>query len=300
MPNLQETSFLKPSSSLIIRETIMKKDTVVDSDSTTNTMKTTLKKYELINVLEHDFKVYQLSLNRPEVLNALNDELMRQLSEVTSLLQDNDARCLVLTGSKKAFAAGGDISEMSGKSYAQVSEEQYVTSIWSKLEQRSIPIVAAVNGLALGGGCELAMLCDIVVAGHGATFGLPETGLGIIPGAGGTQRLIRAVGKAKAMDIILSGKTMTALEAERSGLVSRVVEDEKVVEEALYVARNIAKRSKPVISMAKRVVDYANETSLKNGMQYEQQNFYATFALEDQKEGMQAFLEKRRPNWQDK
>ncbi|OLF39621.1 hypothetical protein BTV98_00700 [Psychrobacter sp. Cmf 22.2] len=263
-------------------------------------MKTTLKKYELINVLEHDFKVYQLSLNRPEVLNALNDELMCQLSEVTSLLQDNDARCLVLTGSKKAFAAGGDISEMSGKSYAQVSEEQYVTSIWSKLEQRSIPIVAAVNGLALGGGCELAMLCDIIVAGHGATFGLPETGLGIIPGAGGTQRLIRAVGKAKAMDIILSGKTMTALEAERSGLVSRVVEDEKVVEEALYVAHNIAKRSKPVISMAKRVVDYANESSLKNGMQYEQQNFYATFALEDQKEGMQAFLEKRRPNWQDK
>ncbi len=278
----------------------MKKDVVVESNGMTNDIKAALEKYELINVTQHDLGVYKLSLNRPKVFNALNDELMRQLTEVVSLLQSHDARCLVLTGNKKAFAAGGDISEMSGKSYAQVVEEQYVTSIWSKLEQRDIPIVAAVNGLALGGGCELAMLCDIIVAGFSATFGLPEVGLGIIPGAGGTQRLIRAVGKAKAMDVILSGKTLTAIEAERSGLISRVVEDDKVVEEALYIAKNIAKRSKPVVTMAKKVVGYANESSLRNGMQYEQQNFYATFALEDQKEGMQAFLERRQPNWQDK
>ncbi|WP_350560142.1 enoyl-CoA hydratase-related protein [Psychrobacter sp. CAL346-MNA-CIBAN-0220] len=278
----------------------MKKNIVVESNNLTNDVKAVLKKYEYVNVIQYEFGIYKLSLNRPEAFNALNDELMFQLSEVVSLLQHNNARCLVLTGNKKAFAAGGDISEMSGKSYAQVAEEQYVTSIWSKLEQRNIPIVAAVNGLALGGGCELAMLCDIIVAGHSATFGLPEVGLGIIPGAGGTQRLIRAVGKAKAMDVILSGKTLTAIEAERSGLVSRIVEDDKAVEEALYVAHNIAKRSKPVISMAKKVVDYANESSLQNGMQYEQQNFYATFALSDQKEGMKAFLEKRQPNWQDK
>ncbi|WP_367104136.1 enoyl-CoA hydratase-related protein [uncultured Psychrobacter sp.] len=278
----------------------MKKDSVAKSKELTNDIKTILEKYELVNVNKHDFGVYQLSLNRPKVLNALNDELMRQLSDVITLLQNHEARCFVLTGSQKAFAAGGDISEMSGKSYAQVTEEQYVTSIWSKLEQRHIPIVAAVNGLALGGGCELAMLCDIIVAGYSATFGLPEAGLGIIPGAGGTQRLIRAVGKAKAMDVILSGKTLTAIEAERSGLISRVIDDDKVLAEALYIASNIAKRSKPVISMAKKVVDYAHESSLKNGMQYEQQNFYATFALEDQKEGMQAFLERRKPNWQDK
>lgn len=278
----------------------MKKDASAESNKLTDDITSILEKYEYINVTKHDLGVYKLSLNRPDFFNALNDELMFQLSEVVSLLQRSDARCLVLTGNKKVFAAGGDISEMSGKSYAQVVEEQYVTSIWSKLEHRNIPIVAAVNGLALGGGCELAMLCDIIVAGHSATFGLPELGLGIIPGAGGTQRLIRAVGKAKAMDVILSGKTLTAIESERSGLVSRVVEDDKVVEEALYVAHHIAKRSKPVVGMAKKVVDYANESSLQNGMQYEQQNFYATFALSDQKEGMESFLEKRQPNWQDK
>jgi len=278
----------------------MKKGITVDSNKLTNDIKSVLEKYEYINVTHYNLGVYKLSLNRPEFFNALNDELMLQLSEVVSLLQDYGARCLVLTGNKKAFAAGGDIDEMSGKSYAQVVEEQYVTSVWSKLERRDIPIVAAVNGLALGGGCELAMLCDIIVAGYSATFGLPEVSLGIIPGAGGTQRLIRAIGKAKAMDVILSGKILTAIEAERSGLASRVVEDDKVVEEALYVAHHIAKRSKPVVNMAKRVVDYANESSLQNGMQYEQQNFYATFALSDQKEGMQSFLEKRQPNWQDK
>lgn len=269
------------------------------NDAVDNDIKSLLDKYALVTVKQYDFGVYQLSLNRPEVFNALNDELMHQVVAVVGLLQSHDARCLVLTGNKKAFAAGGDISEMSGKSYAQVAQEQYVTSIWSKLEQRDIPIVAAVNGLALGGGCELAMLCDIIVAGYSSTFGLPEVGLGIIPGAGGTQRLIRAVGKAKAMDVILSGKVLTAIEAERSGLISRIVEDDKVLEEALYVAHNIAKRSKPVVSMAKKVVDYAHESSLKNGMQYEQQNFYATFALADQKEGMQAFLDRRPPNWQD-
>lgn len=254
---------------------------------------------ELVNVIAHGHGIYILSLNRPKVYNALNDDLIKALGDTITQLENKDARCFILTGNPKVFAAGGDISEMQDKSYAEVHAQQYVTRLWNVLENRRLPIVAAVNGMALGGGCELALLCDIIVAGFSATFALPETGLGIIPGAGGTQRLIRAVGKAKAMDIILSGRTMAAIEAERSGLVSRVVHDDQVLNEALCVAVNIANRSKPIIQIAKSAVDYAFESSLHQGRQLEQQKFYATFAFKDQKEGMSAFLEKRAAHWQD-
>lgn len=254
---------------------------------------------KLVTVVKHDNGVYVLSLNRPKFHNALNDALVKELGDIIVELERKDARCFVLTGNAKVFAAGGDISEMQNKTYAEVHAQQYVTSLWNILENRRLPIVAAVNGMALGGGCELALLCDIIVAGFSSTFALPETGLGIIPGAGGTQRLVRAVGKAKAMDMILSGKTMAAIEAERSGLISRIVGDDQVLNEAVYIASNIAKRSKPVIQMAKSAIDCAFETSLYQGRQLEQQKFYATFALKDQKEGMSAFLEKRAAHWQD-
>ena len=253
----------------------------------------------LILVTAHDNGVYQLTLNRPKVYNALSDELVRELGEHIRHLQDNGARVLVLTGGNKVFAAGGDIAEMQPKTTAQVTAEQYVSKVWNVLEQRTLPMIAAVNGLALGGGCELAMLCDIIIAGKSASFSLPETSLGIIPGAGGTQRLIRAVGKSRAMDMILSGSNMGALEAQRSGLVARVVDDNNVLAEALHVAGRIAKRSKPVIAAARRAI-LAAEAGLARGMLTEQREFYATFDLADQKEGMAAFLEKRQAQWQDK
>lgn len=201
-------------------------------------------------------------------------------------------------GGSKVFAAGGDIGEMQHKTTAEVRAQEYVSKVWGVLEARELPMIAAVNGMALGGGLELAMLCDIIIAGHSANFALPETGLGIIPGAGGTQRLIRAVGKSRAMEIILAGSSMGALEAARSGLVARVVDDTQVLAEALHTATLIAKRSKPVIAAARRAV-LAAEAGLREGMAAEQDAFYRTFDFADQKEGMAAFLEKRPPQWQD-
>lgn len=253
-----------------------------------------------ILVTEHPNQVYQLTLNRPKVYNALCDSLIRELGQHIEQLTAMGARAFVLTGNAKAFAAGGDIAEMQGLGYAEVQNQQYVTTAWKPLEQRQIPLVAAVNGFAFGGGCELVLLSDIVIAGRGAVFAQPETSIGIIPGAGGTQRLIRAIGKAKAMQMILAGYQMGALEAQRSGLVSQVVDDHQVLEEALRVAATIAQRSKPVIAAAKASIDYAEESTLSNGLSYEQQRFYGTFSLADQTEGMQAFLEKRAPQWQDK
>lgn len=252
-----------------------------------------------IIVTAHENGVYQLTLNRPKVYNALSDELIRELGSHILHLQDKDARVLVLTGGSKVFAAGGDIAEMQPKTTAEVTAEQYVSKVWSVLENRTLPMIAAVNGLALGGGCELAMLCDIIIAGKGASFSLPETSLGIIPGAGGTQRLIRAVGKSRAMDMILAGSNMGALEAQRSGLIARVVDDHNVLAEALHVAERIARRSKPVIAAARRAI-LAAETGLHRGLLTEQREFYATFDLLDQKEGMAAFLEKRQAQWHDK
>ncbi|MDO5090309.1 MAG: enoyl-CoA hydratase-related protein [Cardiobacteriaceae bacterium] len=251
-----------------------------------------------ILVTPHEHGVYQLTLNRPKVYNALSDELVRELGDHIHHLESQDARVFVLTGGNKVFAAGGDIAEMQHKTTEEVTREQYVSKVWSALENRTLPMIAAVNGLALGGGCELAMLCDIVIAGKSASFSLPETSLGIIPGAGGTQRLIRAVGKSRAMDMILSGSNMGALEAQRSGLIARVVDDHNVLAEALHVATRIAKRSKPVIAAARRAI-LAAEHGLARGMLSEQREFYATFDLADQKEGMSAFLEKRPAKWQD-
>lgn len=251
-----------------------------------------------ILVAQHEHGVYQLTLNRPKVYNALSDELVRELGEHIRHLENQDARVFVLTGGHKVFAAGGDIAEMQHKTTTEVTAEQYVSKVWSVLENRNLPMIAAVNGLALGGGCELAMLCDIVIAGKSASFSLPETSLGIIPGAGGTQRLIRAVGKSRAMDMILSGSNMGALEAQRSGLVARVVDDHNVLAEALHIASRIAKRSKPVIAAARRAI-LAAEHGLARGMLTEQREFYATFDLADQKEGMTAFLEKRQASWKD-
>ncbi len=253
--------------------------------------------YILVKALPH--QVYQLTLNRPKVYNALCDDLMRELSQRVSELEAKGARAFVLTGSKKAFAAGGDIAEMQGLSYADVQCQQYVTDAWKPLEERRIPLVSAVNGFAFGGGCELVLLSDIVIAGRSAVFAQPETSIGIIPGAGGTQRLIRAVGKSKAMHMILAGYQMGALEAERSGLVATVVDDADVLSEAIRTATVIAKRSKPVIEAAKASVNYAEQSPLADGLHYEQQRFYGTFALNDQAEGMQAFLDRREAKWQD-
>lgn len=252
-----------------------------------------------ILVKEHANKVYQLTLNRPQVYNALCDALMHELSNAIQTLQQEGARAFVLTGNSKAFAAGGDIAEMQGLSFAEVHAKQYVKSTWAGLENRQVPLISAVNGFAFGGGCELVLLSDIVIAGRSAVFAQPETSIGIIPGAGGTQRLIRAVGKAKAMNMILAGYQMGALEAESNGLVSQVVDDDKAVTEALRIAQIIAARSKPVIAAARDAVNYAERSTLTEGLNYEQQRFYGTFALADQGEGMQAFLDKRPANWQD-
>lgn len=255
---------------------------------------------DYILIKEHDNKVFLFTLNRPKVFNALNDDLIRELSQHVVRLEDEGARAFVLTGNAKAFAAGGDIAEMVHLDYAQVQKDQYVMDAWSALHCHRVPLIAAVQGLAFGGGNELVLLSDIVIAGRSAVFAQPETSIGVIPGAGGTQRLVRAVGKAKAMEIILAGRQLSALEAERSGLVSRVVDDDQVINEALQVAQNIALRSRPVIEAAKAAVDFAAQSTLKDGLHYEQQRFYGMFALQDQKEGMSAFLEKRKPNWQDK
>lgn len=250
-------------------------------------------------VTEHDNGVYQLTLNRPKVYNALCDALVRELSQHITALTAQGARCFVLTGNAKAFAAGGDIAEMQGLSYAEVQKQQYVADAWVGIENRRVPLIAAVNGFAFGGGCELVLLCDIVIAGHSAVFAQPETSIGIIPGAGGTQRLIRAVGKAKAMNMILAGYQMGAQEAERSGIVSQVIDDALVVDEALRIAGVIAARSQPVIAAAREAVNFAQQSALADGLAYEKERFYGTFALADQAEGMQAFLEKRPPKWQD-
>lgn len=259
-------------------------------------MNTVIERQVLITA--HDNGVYQLTLNRPNVYNALSVELVRELGGHVRHLEGQGARVFVLTGGSKVFAAGGDMTEMQAKSTADAVAEQYWCKDWNVLENRSVPMVAAVNGLALGGGCELAMLCDIIVAGRNASFSLPETSLGIIPGAGGTQRLIRAVGKSRAMDMILAGSNMGAQEAQRCGLVARVVEDNKVLAEALHVAARIAKRFKPVIAAARRAI-LAAEAGLARGMLAEQREFYATFDFADQKEGIRAFLEKRPAKWRD-
>ena len=240
-----------------------------------------------------------ITLNRPKQLNALNDALMDQLG--AALLQfdaDGTVGCIVITGSERAFAAGADIGAMADKTFADAYGGDFITRNWETIRRVRKPVIAAVAGFALGGGCELAMMCDFIIAADSAKFGQPEIKLGIIPGAGGTQRLPRAVGKAKAMDLVLTARMMDAAEAERAGLVSRVVPAERLLDEALAAAEAINAMSLPSVMMAKECVNRAFESGLADGMSYERRMFHALFATADQKEGMAAFVAKRKPDWQ--
>jgi enoyl-CoA hydratase len=252
--------------------------------------------YEMI-LMEVRGRVGLITLNRPQALNALNAQLVSELNQALDLLDANrDIGCIVLTGSKKAFAAGADIKEMSELTYPQI----YLDDLFSdsdRVANRRKPMIAAVAGFALGGGCELALMCDFILAGDNAKFGQPEIKLGVLPGMGGTQRLTRAVGKAKAMEMCLSGRLIDAAEAERSGLVSRVIPVDELLDEALKVAADIAAKSLPVAMMVKESVSRAFEVSLAEGIRFERRVFHAAFATDDQKEGMAAFIEKREPQF---
>src|SRR5215472_526214 len=237
-----------------------------------------------------------VTLNRPAALNALSAALVQELGAALDELEADAAiGAIVLTGSERAFAAGADVKEMASKTYPEIYTEDFITHGWERVAQCRKPVIAAVVGFALGGGCEIAMMCDIVIAADTARFGQPEITLGTMPGAGGTQRLPRFVGKAKAMDLCLTGRMMDAAEAERAGLVSRIVPADKLLEEAIAVATRIAGMSQPIAMMVKESVNRAFETSLAEGVRFERRLFHATFGTEDQKEGMAAFVEKRKP-----
>jgi enoyl-CoA hydratase len=237
-----------------------------------------------------------ITLNRPKQLNALNDTLMDELGAALQAYDaDEGVGCIVITGSEKAFAAGADIGAMASWGYMDVYKSDYITRNWETIRRIRKPVIAAVAGFALGGGCELAMMCDIVIAADSARFGQPEIKLGIIPGAGGTQRLPRAVGKAKAMDLVLTGRMMDAAEAERAGLVSRVVPAAELIETTLAAAQAICEFGGPSVMMAKECVNRAYESPLAEGVQYERRVFHSLFATDDQKEGMDAFVNKRKP-----
>lgn len=254
------------------------------------------KTYETI-LVSRDGRVGTITLNRPQALNALNSQVM---ADVTSAAAEFDADpaigAIIITGSAKAFAAGADIKEMSTLSFSQVFETDFIAA-WGRLTAVRTPLIAAVAGWALGGGCELAMICDIIIAADTAKFGQPEITLGVLPGMGGSQRLTRAIGKAKAMDMILTGRNMDAAEAELAGLVSRVVPAENLLEEASAVAAKIASMSRPASRMAKEAVNRAFETNLAEGLLYERRLFHSAFATDDQTEGMAAFTEKRPANF---
>ena len=250
--------------------------------------------YETILVRTEAEKVGVITLNRPKQLNALNDQLMNELGQALKAFEaDEQIGCIILTGSEKAFAAGADITAMARFGFADVYGGDFITRNWETIRSIRKPVIAAVSGFALGGGCELAMMCDFIIAADNARFGQPEIKLGIIPGAGGTQRLPRAVGKAKAMDMALTGRMMDAAEAERAGLVSRVVAPEKLAEEALAAALQICSYSQLATMAAKESVNRAFEGTLSDGIQFERRMFHALFATEDQKEGMDAFVNKR-------
>jgi enoyl-CoA hydratase/carnithine racemase len=259
---------------------------------------TEAKTYENILVERHDDGVAVITLNRPKALNALCHAMFEDLHDcMTQMDSDSSVRAIVLTGSKKAFAAGADIKEMEKQEWPNTFQTDMLTW-WDALTKLKTPIVGAVNGYALGGGSELAMMCDILLAGEDAKFGQPEINLGTIPGMGGTQRMTRAIGKSRAMEMILTGDMMNAQEAADRGLVSRVVAPDLLVEEAMKVGRKIASKSIPATSMAKECVNMAEEMPLAQGLLYERRMFHATFGTKDQKEGMGAFVEKRKPNWE--
>ena len=255
--------------------------------------------YENI-VVETKGRVGIIRLNRPNALNALNRALIAELTQAIDAFDKNDnIGCLLITGSDKAFAAGADIKEMADKTFIQAYGSNFAAD-WDRAAHARKPIVAAVAGFALGGGCELAMHCDIIIAADTAKFGQPEIKLGVIPGIGGTQRLTRAVGKAKAMDLVLTGRLMDAAEAERSGLVARVVPAANLMDEAMKVAGTIAGMSLPSVMAGKEAVNVAFEVPLAEGVRFERRVFHSLFATDDQKEGMKAFVEKRKPNWKNR
>ena len=236
-----------------------------------------------------------VTLHRPQALNALNEALIAELNDALSGFESNpDIGCTVITGSDKAFAAGADVKEMANKTYVESYLARFLDG-WTRIAETRKPVIAAVSGFCLGGGLELAMMCDFIIASETARFALPEITLGIMPGAGGTQRLPRFIGKAKAMDLILTGRMMDATEAERCGLVARIVAADKLLDEALAAAARIASYSLPIVMMAKETVNRAQETSLAEGARFERRLFLSMFATEDQKEGMKAFIEKRKP-----
>jgi len=253
--------------------------------------------YEHIRA-ERKGRVGLLTLDRPQALNALCAALTRALAQaVADFEEDPGIGAILLTGSEKAFAAGADIKEMKDRDYIDVYTADFITKDWERIAACRKPTIAAVAGYALGGGCELAMMCDIIIAAETAKFGQPEITIGTIPGAGGSQRLTRAIGKSKAMDMVLTGRMMDAAEAERAGLVARVTPPEKLLEEAFAIAEKIAAHSLPIAMMAKEAVNRAFETSLAEGLRFERRLFHASFATEDQKEGMNAFVEKRKPTF---
>ena len=254
--------------------------------------------YEHI-ITESRGNVGLITINRPKVLNALSSDVMDEIGNaIDSFEGDSEIGAIVITGSEKVFAAGADISQMINNTFADAYQGNFISRNWERVTECRKPVIAAVAGYALGGGCELAMMCDFIIAGDNAQFGQPEILLGIIPGAGGTQRLTRAVGKSKAMDMCLTGRRMGAEEAERSGLVSRVVPVDELVDRAVEIAQGIADFSQLAASMVTETVDRAYETTLAEGILFERRAFHSMFSTNDQKEGMAAFLEKRKANWQ--
>ncbi|WP_374301055.1 enoyl-CoA hydratase [Ferrovibrio sp.] len=250
--------------------------------------------YENI-LVETRGQVGLITLNRPQALNALSAGLVAEMAQALDVFEADDAiGCIIITGSEKAFAAGADIKEMMSKTYMDVYKEDFITKNWERVTTCRKPVIAAVAGFALGGGCELAMMCDFIIAADTAKFGQPEINLGTIPGAGGTQRLTRFVGKSKAMEMCLTARMMDAVEAERSGLVSRVVPAAELLNEAFKAAEKICSLSRPIVMIAKEAVNRAYETTLAEGIRFERRIFHSTFATEDQKEGMSAFAEKRK------
>jgi len=256
--------------------------------------------YECIKT-ETDGAVGVVTLDRPDAMNAFNLQLMDELSAALRAYEADDAiGCIVITGSEKAFAAGADIKEMAEKTFIEAYTQDFITTNWEEASRCRKPVIAAVAGYALGGGCELAMMCDFIIAADNAKFGQPEITIGAMPGAGGTQRLARYVGKSKAMEMCLTGRMMDAEEAERCGLVSRIVPKGELRQEAIDTAKKIASFSRPIVMMTKEAVDRGYETTLAEGVRFERRLFHSVFATEDQKEGMAAFVEKRKPSFKNR
>lgn len=255
----------------------------------------------VVEKLETPAKVALVKFNRPKVMNALNDALAQELAGVLSALEaDPNVHVVVITGNEKAFAAGADIAAMADWDYATVYNDNYITKHWEAARAMRKPLIAAVSGYALGGGCEFAMMCDFIIAADTAKFGQPEITIGTIPGLGGTQRLPRAIGKSKAMELCLTGRFMSAQEAEAAGLVARVVPADKLMEDVLATAGKIASMSLPAVMKVKESINTAYETTLTQGLLFERREFHSTFALADQKEGMSAFVDKRKPDFKNK